>query len=213
MRRDIGRLRDLGYDIRTRPGPGAGYRLHPSMKLPPLLLDADDVSVIIASLMVMEARTPDDPSIGTARSKLEQVLPPSLRRRAAATAIATQVLQQGSVPADWALVGTLADAVSAGARVRFAYVDQHGHRSQRIVEPYRCILRQHHWYLIAYDADREGWRLFRLDRIADISIVAGPHRSKPFPFGSIESWLADDFGRGGRPGTAEHRAGPLTDSR
>ena len=198
VRRDAQRLRSLGYDVRSRPGPGAGYRLRPSTKVPPLLFGPDEVSAIITSLLVLDAWAPGNPSVAAARSKLEQVLPPTLRRRAAAVAVSTQVLDEDPAPVDWALVGALADAVANGARVRFDYVDQHGSRSQRTVEPYRHVLRKRHWYLVAYDTGREDWRLFLLDRMHAATVVPGSHRPRSFPFGSIELWLTRDFGRGDR---------------
>lgn len=195
VRRDAQRLRDLGYDVRSRPGPGAAYRLHPGSRIPPLLLDADEVSTIITSLLVLEAWSPDDPAPGIARAKLEQTLPPALRRRAAATALSTQILQSGPTPVDFALVGTLSDAVAESARVAFAYTDQNGRDTQRVVEPYRHVLRDRHWYVVAYDVDREDWRLFRLDRMQSASLLPGVHAGREFPFTSIEEWLTTDFGR------------------
>ena len=199
MRRDVQRLRELGYDVHSPPGPGAGYRLRPSMRIPPLLLSADEISTIITSLLVLEAWAPDDASVSAARSKLEQVLPPGLRRRAAATALSTQILHRDQIPVDWTLVGALADAVATGARVRFEYTDQHGRRSHRTVEPYRHLLRHRHWYVIAYDNDRDDWRLFRLDRMHAVTTVPGSHQPREFPFESIEAWLASNFGKSGRP--------------
>lgn len=195
VRRDAQRLRDLGYDVQSRPGPGAGYHLHPGTKIPPLLLSADEVATIITSLLVLETWTPDDPSASLARSKLEQTLPPALRRRAAATAISTQILHEPPAPVDWALVGTLSDAVAQGARVSFDYTDQHGRDSTRIVEPYRHFLRERQWYVVGFDIDRGSWRLFRLDRMRSIGILPGVHAHREFPFASIEDWLISDFGR------------------
>jgi predicted DNA-binding transcriptional regulator YafY len=198
-RRDAMRLRDLGYDVRSRPGPGGAYQLRPSMKIPPLLLSPDEVSTIITSLLVLEAWTPDDTSVAAARAKLEQVLPPSLRQRAAATALSTQILIKTPAPVDWELIGTLADAVATGAHLHFTYTDQNGRESRRTVEPYRHILRRQHWYLIGYDLDRDDWRLFRLDRVEAPTTIPGPHRLHEFPFNSIEHWLASNFGASNVP--------------
>jgi predicted DNA-binding transcriptional regulator YafY len=197
VRRDAMRLRGMGYDITSRPGPGAAYALRPSMRIPPLLLGADEVSTIITSLLILEAWLPDDATAATARTKLEQVLPGSLRRRAAAVALSTQVLREAPAPVDWELVGTIADSVATGARLAFDYTDQRGRPSRRTVEPYRHLLRQQYWYLIAYDLERDDWRLFRLDRMQASSISSGPHERRTFPWDSIEDWLSNDFGASG----------------
>lgn len=195
VRRDAQRLRDLGYDVHSRPGPGAGYRLRPGARIPPLLLDADEITTIITSLLVLETWMPDDASASVARAKLEQALPPSLRRRAAATAMSTQILRAPAAPVDWSLVGVLADAVAEGARVHFDYVDQRGRETRRVVEPHRYVLRDAQWYLVGYDVDRDDWRLFRLDRTSAATRHPSTHPVREFPFASIEEWLTSDFGR------------------
>ncbi|ASN18712.1 helix-turn-helix transcriptional regulator [Arthrobacter sp. YN] len=194
VRRDAMRLRGMGYDVSSRPGPGALYALRPSMKIPPLLLSADEVSTIITSLLILEAWLPDDSTAATARTKLEQVLPGGLQRRAAAVALSTQVLREPPASVDWELVGTIADSVATGERLGFDYTDQHGRHSRRTVEPYRHLLRQQDWYLVAFDLDRDDWRLFRLDRMEASTISPGPHARRTFPWNSIEDWLTSDFG-------------------
>ncbi|MEW2462304.1 WYL domain-containing protein [Microbacterium sp. NPDC047426] len=195
VRRDAQRLRDLGYDVRSRPGPGAAYRLRPGTRIPPLLLDADEVTTIITALLVLETGDPADPAPAVARAKLEQTLPPALRRRAAATALSTQILQPETAAVDWALVGTLADAVAQGSRLTFDYTDQHGTASARTIEPHRHVRRTSRWYVVAFDLDRDDWRLFRLDRMGHARILPGTHTPRDFPFASVEAWLTSDFGR------------------
>lgn len=194
VRRDAMRLRSMGYAVSSRPGPGAVYTLRPSVKIPPLLLSADEVSTIVTSLLVLEAWSSGDATAATARAKLEQVLPGALQRRAAAVALSTQVLRDAPAPVDWQLVGTIAAAVATGARLLFDYTDQHGRRSRRTVEPYRHLLRQQHWYLVAYDLDRDDWRLYRLDRMRAPTTSPGSGEHRVFPWSSIEDWLTSDFG-------------------
>ncbi|MEV4576730.1 HTH domain-containing protein [Nonomuraea jabiensis] len=134
VRRDAQRLRELGYDVRARPGPGSRYQLHPGVKIPPLLFTEDEISVIIAGLRVLEAWVPDDPATSAALLKLDQVLPRRLRRRAAATALVTEVLQQPAAVITAATIGVLADAVAGNTRVRFDYTDRNGVRSERLID-------------------------------------------------------------------------------
>ena len=197
VRRDAQRLRDLGYDVRSRPGPGAAYRLRPGTRIPPLLLDADDVTTIITGLLVLEAWSPEDPAAAVARGKIEQVLPPGLRRRAAASALSTQILRAEPVPAEWGAVGTLADAVAQDARVAFTYTDQHHRASERVIAPHRHVLRKGRWYVVGFDIDRDDWRLFRLDRMREVRALPGVFAPRAFPFASVEEWLTSDFGRSG----------------
>lgn len=132
VRRDVARLRYLGYDIRSVPGPGGTYRLVPSVKIPPLLLDADEVCSLVTGLLLLDAGGVDE-AVTTVRTKLEQLLPPKLRQQAAATALATQVITPVAEPVDWRLLGVLAEAVAQGQDLRFTYTDQHGKVSERHV--------------------------------------------------------------------------------
>jgi predicted DNA-binding transcriptional regulator YafY len=45
VRRDVGRLRDLGYTVRASAGVGGGYEFGAGASMPPLLLDDDSVAV------------------------------------------------------------------------------------------------------------------------------------------------------------------------
>ncbi|MGW0732275.1 helix-turn-helix transcriptional regulator [Streptomyces sp. NPDC002851] len=195
VRRDIQRLRHLGYTVEARPGPGSAYRLSPGVKIPPLLFTADEITALVAGLRLIRAWLPEDPVVSSALLKLDQVLPRPLRRRAAATDLATEVLQEPGAVISAATVGVIADAVAEDSRLRFRYVDQHGRPSTRLVEPYRHFLRAGRWYLVAFDVDRDDWRTFRLDRITDIAPVAGTYQPRAFPDTSIEHWLTTDFGR------------------
>ncbi|WFF30901.1 WYL domain-containing protein [Propionibacterium freudenreichii] len=196
VRRDVARLRSLGYDIRSSPGPGGAYQLVPGIKIPPLLLDADEVCLLVIGLLVLEAGA-QDTSVTAVLTKLEQLLPPTLRRRALATAMATQVLTPVSASVDWRLLSELAEAVSDGRCLHFTYTDQHGCVSERRVHPHRHVLRCGNWYLIGYDTQRNGWRLFRLDRIQNATLQVNLTGQEPpmFPSECIEDWLTSDFGR------------------
>ncbi|MFD7920990.1 helix-turn-helix transcriptional regulator [Streptomyces sp. NPDC059740] len=210
-RRDIQRLRRLGYTVEARPGPGSAYRLRPGGRLPPLLFTADEITALVAGLHLIRAWLPEEEVTASALLKLDQVLPRPLRRRAAAIDLATEVLQQPGAVVTAATVGVIADAVAEDGRLRFRYLDRHGRPSTRLVEPYRHFLRAGHWYLVAFDVERDDWRTFRLDRITDISPVAGTHRPRTFPYTSIERWLTSDFGRVPGTGTGpERRSPPVT---
>lgn len=199
VRRDVARLRTLGYDVQSHPGPGGAYTLAPSIKIPPLLLDADEVCTLVTGLLILEAGLADD-SATTARAKLERLLPSGLRQRAVATAAAAQVLT-ATHTVHGPTLGMIADTIAAGRHLGFAYTDQHGHASNRIVQPYRQVLRHGIWYLIAYDTQREDWRLFRIDRIHEPAprTPAPGYEARAFPEESIQHWLLTDFGR-----TAQH---------
>ncbi|MFF4021018.1 helix-turn-helix transcriptional regulator [Streptomyces sp. NPDC001843] len=195
IRRDAQRLRRLGYTVEARPGPGSTYRLSPGIKVPPLLFTVDEITALVAGLHVIRTWLPKEAVASSALLKLDQILPRPLRRRAAATNLATEVLQQPDAAISAATIGVIADAVAEDSRLRFRYIDQHDRPSTRLVEPYRHFLRAGQWYLVAFDVDRDDWRTFRLDRVTDISPVAGTYQPHEFPDVSIEHWLTTDFGR------------------
>ncbi|MBF8184356.1 YafY family transcriptional regulator [Nonomuraea sp. K274] len=170
IRRDIGRLRELGYPVRAAMGAVGGYRLAAGTAMPPLLLD-DEEAVAIAVGLRTAAATPVDgieEASVRALAKLEQVLPSRLRHRVAALAAALVPMLGGNGPGvDPGNLTVLAGAVAGRERLRFAYQAGDGSETRRLVEPYRLVAAARRWYLLAYDNDRDDWRTFRVDRIGD----------------------------------------------
>jgi predicted DNA-binding transcriptional regulator YafY len=169
VRRDVERLRDLGYRVDAAPGPAGGYLLGPGADLPPLLLD-DDAAVTVAVALHLAASgaiAGAEEAALRATAALERVLPARLRRRVAALQSATVSLP-GSTPAvDAALLGVLASACRDGERLRFRYTDRDGQGTRRHVEPHRLVCSGRRWYLVARDLEREDWRSFRVDRLTE----------------------------------------------
>jgi predicted DNA-binding transcriptional regulator YafY len=167
VRRDIDRLRELGYPVRATMGTHGGYRLTAGKALPPLLLD-DEEAVAIAVGLRTAARQPvagiAEASL-RALAKLQQVLPPRLGRRVSTLTAATPPMPAAASLVDPTQLTVLAAAASADERVRFDYRSHHGTATGRIVEPHRLVVVGRRWYLLAYDNERAGWRTFRIDRI------------------------------------------------
>lgn len=175
VRRDVDRLRILGYPVEALPGRYGGYQLGRGGQMPPLLL-SDDEAVAVA----LGLRSAVDGSIAgleesatSTLSKLEQLLPAHLATRVRALHESTaSMLYSGERPTvDAAHLVMLAGACSATERVRFAYTDKGGKLSHRLVEPIGLVRSGVRWYLVARDVDRKDWRTFRLDRMADVEAI------------------------------------------
>lgn len=168
IRRDITRLRQLGYPVEAVAGPGGGYRLGAGGKLPPLLLDDEEALAVALGLRVATGTTVgglEDASL-SAMAKLEHVLPPRLRTRLEDISEATVSAQTpAAARVDHAALATAAAATRAKERLRFDYVDREGRRTERHTEPLRLVHTGRRWYLVAFDLDRDDWRTFRLDRV------------------------------------------------
>jgi predicted DNA-binding transcriptional regulator YafY len=169
LRRDVDRLRDLGYPVEARPGVDGGYSLAPGAALPPLVLD-DEEAVALAVGLQSAAQTPvagmAEASV-QALAKVVQVMPARLRRRVDALRAVTVPAGWGPAvaPVDPATLTTVALACRDTERLRFAYTDAGGTRTERLVEPFRLVPSGRRWYLVAYDVERGDWRSFRLDRL------------------------------------------------
>lgn len=174
LRRDVARLRELGYPVEAVSGPGGGYRLTAGGALPPLLLDDDEAVVVAMSLQaVARGGLPglQDPAVA-ALAKIEQVFPRRLRDRVDDLTEATVMVGGASprrVTLDVGMLVTLARACRGGMRIRFQYRDASGRRSERHVDPHRLVNVVGRWYLVAWDRDREDWRTFRVDRLAAVT--------------------------------------------
>ncbi|MCZ2861096.1 helix-turn-helix transcriptional regulator [Blastococcus sp. VKM Ac-2987] len=170
LRRDIGRLRELGYPVEAQPGVEGGYRLTPGTALPPLVLDDDEAVALTVGLQAAAQTAVAGMAEASVRAltKVVQVLPPRLRRRAdalrAVTDAAAWAGPGGTVdPRDLTVV---AQACRDTERLTFAYTAADGTGSDRLVEPHRLVALGRRWYLVAHDLHRGEWRTFRLDRLA-----------------------------------------------
>jgi biotin operon repressor BirA-like protein len=181
IRRDIERLRDLGYPVHAARGV-AGYRLGAGAALPPLLLDDDEAVAVAVGLRTAAAgiRGIEEASLG-ALAKLEQLLPSRLRRRVNAVQASTlPVPGDGAGPrVDPAVLAMLAGACRDRERLQMAYRDHHGSLGRRAVEPYRLVSWGRRWYLVAWDLDREGWRILRIDRVEPTTVTPTGQRFTP----------------------------------
>ena len=168
VRRDVDRLRELGYPVESLTGPAGGYRLAAGAAMPPLLLD-DQEAIAIAVGLRTAARasiTGIEETSLRALVKLEQVLPAHLRRRVRALQDATATLPSaGGATVDPQCLTVIAAACRDKERLRFAYSARDGTATRRLVEPHSLVNLGRRWYLVAWDCGREDWRSFRVDRI------------------------------------------------
>ena len=188
LRRDLDRLREFGYPVESTRGPGGSYRLVAGRAMPPLVLTDDEA---IAAVVGLRMAAPAGEAADGALRKLERVLPPRLRRRVSAMSAVTHAVTRQAP--DLTVIDTLAMAAHARQDVRFRYRDE----TDRRVEPYRVVLLDRRWYLLAWDLDRADWRTFRVDRIASVEVPGstfsprGPlpdtmvHRAAEGPWGVI----------------------------
>ncbi|MEV7800272.1 WYL domain-containing protein [Microbacterium foliorum] len=171
VRRDVDRLRELGYRVESTPGAAGGYRLEAGSAVPPLLLTDDEAVTMAIGLRVAATQQ----LVGgaevtlTALAKLEQVLPSALRQRVNALAAAVQPPRIGDAPVVSPVVlGEIAMATRDHERLRMRYVDGAGAESVRRVEPHALAPSGRKWFLLCWDLDRDDWRTFRVDRIVSV---------------------------------------------
>ncbi|QIB46644.1 helix-turn-helix transcriptional regulator [Streptomyces aureoverticillatus] len=170
VRRDVDRLRALGYPVNASPGTGGGYQLGAGAELPPLLLDDDEAVAVAVGLRTAAGQGIEGIGESSVRAlgKLEQVLPGRLRRRVGAlNAFTVPMLHtaRGQTAVDPSVLTELAAVCRDSERLRFDYRDHGGSESRRVVEPHRLVCTERRWYLVAWDLDRADWRTFRVDRV------------------------------------------------
>jgi predicted DNA-binding transcriptional regulator YafY len=172
VRRDVDRLRDLGYPVHASKGHGGGYQLGAGAALPPLLLDPEEAVAMAVCLRVAAGGSVAGVGESALRalSKLDQVMPRRLRSQVSAVHDATVTLTSGQSdsPVEPDVLMTLARACRDREHVAAGYVDIRGNATQRRLEPYQLVTTGRRWYLLTYDRDRQDWRSLRLDRMADV---------------------------------------------
>jgi predicted DNA-binding transcriptional regulator YafY len=195
IRRDIERLRELGYPVDALTGPSGGYRLRAGTAMPPLLLD-DDETVAVAVGLSSAASTSvagiEETSV-RALLKLEQVLPSHLRRRVNALRSATATLPATGPTVAPEDLTVLAAACRDRERLRFGYRSRDGRESRRRVEPHSLVNLGRRWYLVAWDCDRRDWRSFRLDRLQRPSGAATRFAPRELPGGDPAAYVTQGF--------------------
>ncbi len=170
IRNDVERLRALGYPVHATRGSVGGYRLEAGTSLPPLLLEDDEAVAVAIGLRTATsgAVTGIEETSLRALAKLEQVLPPRLRRQVSTLQRVTVHVRRHPVPTiDPAILTELARLAREHFTLRFDSSDRRQTASQRRVEPYRIVNAGQRWYLVAWDLDREDWRTFRVDRMRE----------------------------------------------
>jgi predicted DNA-binding transcriptional regulator YafY len=183
VRRDVERLRELGYPVESLTGPAGGYRLRAGTAMPPLLLDDDEAIAIAVGLRTAAGASVAGIEETAVRAlvKLEQVLPSHLRRRVSALGAATQSPSFSGPLVDPQCLTVLAAACRDRERVRFGYEARDGTESRRVVEPEALVHYGRRWYLVAWDTGREGWRTFRVDRVSNPAPAGGRCRDRELP--------------------------------
>ncbi|MER7013496.1 YafY family protein [Saccharopolyspora sp. NPDC000359] len=196
VRRDVERLRDYGYPVRTQPGPGGFYQLSAGQALPPMVFDDEEAVATVVGLGVLAASAPPDAGgIGSAADrafgKIDQFLPKRLRSRATAVRATLEAATQTAPPVNAEALATLAAAAARHEHATFSYTTRDGTTSARRVEPYRQVHLHLRWYLLAWDRDRADWRTFRLDRISDITVPGTRFAPRPLPAESAAEYLRE----------------------
>jgi predicted DNA-binding transcriptional regulator YafY len=170
LRRDVDRLRDLGYPVNASPGVAGGYQLEAGAALPPLLLDDDEAVAIAVGLHQAAGGAVNgiEETSVRALTKVIRMMPPRLRRRIDALGAYTVPAVLGGGPTvNAGALTVIAQACRDDERLRFDYTARDGARAIRLVEPNRLVTVGRRWYLVAWDVDREAWRTFRVDRLTD----------------------------------------------
>lgn len=190
VRRDVGRLRELGYPVHATQG-SAGYQLGAGASLPPLLLDDDEAVAVAVGLRTAGSSVAGiEETALRALTKLEQVLPSRLRHRVDTLRAAT-IRVGGTGPAvDADTLLAIADACRRQERLRFDYTSPRDGATIRTVEPHTVASFGRHWYLIAWDADRDDWRTFRVDRLTPRTPTGPRFAPREPPDGDVAAYLS-----------------------
>jgi predicted DNA-binding transcriptional regulator YafY len=192
LRRDVERLRRLGYPVDATPGVAGGYRLRAGATLPPLLLDDEEAVAIAVGLRT--AVSGGVAGIGEtsvrALSKLEALLPSRVRRRVQAVGGATVPYPAAGPVVDPEALLTIATATRDRERLRFTYRSHAGELSRRLVEPQGLVHSGRRWYLVAWDTARADWRTFRVDRIDKTPRPDRRFAPRTPPASDLATWVA-----------------------
>jgi predicted DNA-binding transcriptional regulator YafY len=192
IRRDVDKLRSLGYPVTSLPGAAGGYQLGAGAELPPLLLDDDEAVAVAVGLRTAANGTIagiEETSV-RALTKLEQVLPTRLRRRVQALQAHTTALTAAGPTVDAETLTIIAAACRDHQQLRFTYASTQGEPSKRLIEPQGLVHTGRRWYLVAWDVSKEDWRTFRVDRITEEPTLAARFSPRVPPAESLAEFVS-----------------------
>jgi predicted DNA-binding transcriptional regulator YafY len=191
IRRDVGRLRALGYPVESLTGPAGGYRLRAGTAMPPLLLDEEEAIAITVGLRTAARSSVtgiEETSI-RALVKLEQVLPSHLRRRVAALGSATIAGPVSGPTVEPQHLTTIAAACRDSECLRFEYRSRDGTATRREVEPHSLVNLGRRWYVVGWDRRREDWRTFRVDRLSRLAAAGRRFTARTLPASDAAAYV------------------------
>lgn len=208
LRRDVDRLRELGYPVEAQRGVDGGYQLAAGAALPPLMVDDEEAVALAVGLQNAAQGAVEGVAEASVRvlAKVVQVMPARLRRR-------VEALRAMTVHASWggaattgvepSVLTTVALACRDSERLRFSYTAAGGQRTDRDVEPHRLVALGRRWYLVAYDLTRHDWRSFRLDRLTDPRGTGARFRPRDLPATDAAEFVRAGVENVPRPYTVE----------
>jgi predicted DNA-binding transcriptional regulator YafY len=208
LRRDIDRLRELGYPVEAQRGVDGGYQLAPGASLPPLVVDDEEAVALAVGLQTAAQGAVDGIGESSVRvlAKVVQVMPARLRRR-------VEALRAMTIAAGWSdgagpridpgVLTTVALACRDDERLRFSYTAASGERTDRHAEPHRLVSLGRRWYLVAYDLTRHDWRSFRVDRLVAPQGTGVRFRPRGLPAADAAEFVRAGLGTLPRPHEVE----------
>lgn len=207
LRRDVDRLRELGYPVDAAPGVEGGYALAVGAVLPPLVVDDEEAMALAVAIQSQLVTGGGGDAAVRAFTKVVQVMPRRLRLRLDAVQAATTPARWGDEPTerlDHEVLAVLALGCRDGERVRFGYGTPYRGSSNRRVEPLRLVPLGRRWYLVGYDLDRQDWRTFRIDRISGAEGTGVPFAPRTPPFDDVAAFVLAGVQGAGARGTGTH---------
>jgi predicted DNA-binding transcriptional regulator YafY len=199
LRRDIDRLRELGYPVQAQRGVTGGYQLAAGASLPPLLVDDEEAVALAVGLQTAAESAVEGIAESSVRAlaKVVQVMPARLRRR-------VEALRTMTVPASWSggarvsvdpgVLTGVAVACRDTERLRFSYTAATGQQTTRHVEPLRLVSLGRRWYLVGYDLDRHDWRSYRIDRLTAPEGTGARFRPRELPAADAAAFVRAGIG-------------------
>jgi len=183
LRRDIERVRDLGYPVDAVRGVAGGYQLRAGGTLPPLLLTDEEAVAIAVGLRTAAAGAVQGMEETAVQSltKVLSLMPPRLRRRIDALADQTVPAPMRGPTVDATTLTTLAQGCRDDEIAAFSYAARDADPTQRRVEPHRLVSLGRRWYLVGYDRDRDDWRSFRVDRMSEVALTGRRFHARELP--------------------------------
>lgn len=179
--RDIETINQAGIPIVTYRGSNGGIGIAEGFRIDKSVLNYDEMASIIALLNGIDSISisQSDSFVEKMKSNLNQEQIDTINRKSSQLVIDLSPWGNSKLIND--KLEHFRKAIKESLEVTIKYADFNGTLTERKIEPYTLILKGQNWYLHAFCRLRDAFRLFKVSRIRELTLLESAYTARELP--------------------------------